>query len=158
MASALHCFMGLRKAKFIGPRTYKQIHKTLKEIRTVFPGTKSWCIINSDGQVLMDGSDALGHEGKDMGNIVLKLRNVAQGVAEMYAQDRDEVNVVRVKGVHCMFSLYLAHDLTFAFYSEFGPNADVLNFDCTQQDEQIKAIIESIFQMISLKSSRRDSS
>jgi hypothetical protein len=27
-----------------------------------------------------DGSDALGHEGKDMGNIVLKLRNVAQGV------------------------------------------------------------------------------
>eukprot|EP00026_Physarum_polycephalum_P013403 Phypoly_transcript_13799.p1 GENE.Phypoly_transcript_13799~~Phypoly_transcript_13799.p1 ORF type:complete len:106 (+),score=10.94 Phypoly_transcript_13799:514-831(+) len=105
----------------------------------------------------MDGSDALGSGGKDMGDIVLKLRNVAQGVAEEYAE-RDIVNVVRIKGVHSMFSVYLAHDLIFAFYSELGPNVDVLNYDCTQQDDQIKAIIDSIFQMISLKSSRRDSS
>lgn len=30
-----------------------------------------------------DGSDALGNEGKDMGSIVLKLRNVAQGVGTL---------------------------------------------------------------------------
>jgi hypothetical protein len=40
----------------------------------------------------------------------------------MYAQDRDEVNVVRVKGVHCMFSLYLAHDLV-----PYPPSPSLLN-------------------------------
>lgn len=79
-----------------------------------------------------DGSDALGSEGKEMGNIVIKLKDVATRVGEllgnqledysliafhsagMYAsEENEELNVVRVRGVHCLFSMYLAEDLVY---------------------------------------------
>ena len=45
----------------------------------------------------------------------------------MYTVEKDEVNVVRVKGVHCMISLYLAQDLVFAsFFSSLQHNISKL--------------------------------
>jgi hypothetical protein len=54
------------------------------KLRWTSAHVSSECVINGYIKCFCrDGSDALGNEGKDMGSIVLKLRNVAQGVGKL---------------------------------------------------------------------------
>jgi len=137
-------YFGLGGKNYFGltPRTLKHLHAKLKQIRTVYPETTGWVIINKEGEYITENSNVLGKDEFHVVDVICSLLNIAAKFAQML-KEQDECSSIRIFGENQVFLLYSMSGLILGICVEMNcPTREIFGF--AKEDEQMKSIINDV--------------